>query len=489
MKIQTLLLLIICLSITNCSKDDTPPLSSENKILSFNLEVEGKVFSGEINHSSNSILITTNGVDLDKVITPVIKISENATIYPNPSIPQVFNKNIKYTVTAENGEIAVYTVKLLRSDNKILSFNIILNDNLLNGVIDHNAKTITFETNGIEQTTSIVPEIETSTNASLNPATTVAQNFNEEVTYTVTAENGDISVYSVIINNIPFSAEKKILSFNFEIEGEIYEGIIDNEALTVYIVTNKNIENIKPLISISDGAIITPSIEEYQNFYNPVEYIVTAQDNISNTYTVITKTFEFSTNGSKLFYSNAIVNTNGYDLDLDIPNSSIVLKNSKNSYTLNILSFNKQNYTNGRLFTSFTFNFPENIVTANDYTLTYVINNEVMVESSFYIDVLAENIPIVTSINQDSYYRNDILKVTGENLPDTISIPSNGSIFIIYKSNNYDLYVNPERTELTLTLDYSYLFPSYFGRDPQVKKINLIGSGGRKGPFFDALFN
>src|SRR5690606_14857288 len=129
--------------------------------------------------------------------------------------------------------------------------------------------------------------------------------------------------------------------------------------------------------------------------------------------------------------------------------------------------------SNGMPYNSFTYSFPDNIVTAADYKLKYLIDGEVKTTSTFNIDVLADNVPSVTSLNQNLYVVNDILLITGENLPDTISIPSNGSVFIIKNSNNYDLEVNNERTELTLTLDYYNLFPSYYGRTEEEKTITL----------------
>jgi len=104
------------------------------------------------------------------------------------------------------------------------------------------------------------------------------------------------------------------------------------------------------------------------------------------------------------------------------------------------------------------------------------------------VDILAENIPNPISLNQDLYKVNDILVISGENLPDTITIPSNGSVYIVRNSSSFDLTVNPERTEIRVTLDYYGLFPSYYGRDLEEKIITMLGPNNRAGKTIIATF-
>lgn len=382
--------------------------------------------------------------------------------------------------------IEPYVEEPLAEGNLITSFQLSIQGSTVSGTINQEERLITIDVDDADLS-SIQPIIEYSDKATISPAATVPQNFDEEVVYKVIAENGDPNIYRVVVNNI--SSSNDILDFQLNIYGKIYQGTVDNTAATLYVETDQIVDLAEAVFSVSDGATIAPVKENPQNFYEPVQYIVTAENGATKTFTLTTKAYEFFNNGGNLFYSNAISSASGTGIDLSIPNSSVVLENGQNSYTLqNILTMSSSYYSNGMPYNSFTYNFPDNIVTATDYKLKYLIDGEVKTTSTFSIDVLADNVPIITSLNQNIYVVNDILLITGENLPDTISIPSNGSVFIIKNSNNYDLEVNNERTELTVTLDYSYLFPSYFGRPQEDKIITLYGPNLRVGPTVTTIF-
>jgi hypothetical protein len=375
---------------------------------------------------------------------------------------------------------------VLSDKHEITSFELTIKGVSVVGTIDQNEKLITLDTEDADLS-SLVPKIEYSEKSTISPAVTEAQNFNNEVAYTVIAENGESSIYRVVVNNV--SSNKDILSFQLLIDTKSYEGAVDNDSKTLYVEADNTLDTADIVFSLPEGASIAPVKEGSQNFYLPVEYIVTAENGTTVTYTLTAKAFKFFNNNYKVFYSNATAITSGTGIALSVPNSSVVLENEQNSYTLqdtNITS--TSTYTNGMPFNAFSFSFPDNIATATDYKLKYLIDGEVKTISTFNIDVLAENVPVITSLNQELYVRNDILIITGENLPNTISIPSNGSIFIIENSNNYDLTVNNQKTELTLTLDYGYLFPSYFGSSEEEKTITLYGPNGRVGTTVNTIF-
>ncbi len=64
---------------------------------------------GAINGSSNEIGIDKKGKDLSNQV-PNIVIPPGATISPDPSTPQNFNKPVEYRVTAQDGTVEKYTV-------------------------------------------------------------------------------------------------------------------------------------------------------------------------------------------------------------------------------------------------------------------------------------------------------------------------------------------------------------------------------------------
>lgn len=375
---------------------------------------------------------------------------------------------------------------VLSDKNQITSFQLNIKGKPVFGKINQDEKLITFDTEDADLT-ALVPIIEYSDKSTISPAITVAQNFNNEIAYTIIAENGDSNIYRVVVNNV--SSNTDVLNFQLLINAKVYEGTVDNDAKTLYVETDNVLDSADVVFSMQEGASIAPVKEGAQNFYSPVQYIVTAENGTTVTYTLTTKAFKFFDTNHKIFYSDATAIASGTGIDLSIPNSTLVLENEQNSYSIkNVLITSSSTNTNGMPFNAFSYNFPDNIVTATNYKLKYLIDGEVKTVSAFNIDVLAENVPVITSLNQDKYVWNDILIITGKNLPDTISIPSNGSIFIIQNSNNYDLTVNEARTELTLTLDYYYLFPSYFGRPEEEKTITLYGSNRRVGATINTIF-
>src|SRR5690606_9054144 len=114
-----------------------------------------------------------------------------------------------------------------------------------------------------------------------------AQNFNEEVIYKVVAENGDPNIYRVVVNNI--SSSNDILGFQLYIYGKTYQGMVDNDAATIYVETDQIVDLAEAVFSVSDGATVAPVNENPQNFYEPVQYIVTAENGATKSYTLTTK--------------------------------------------------------------------------------------------------------------------------------------------------------------------------------------------------------
>ena len=80
------------------------------------------------------------------------------------------------------------------------------------------------------------------------------------------------------------SIERNINSF----EIEEYPSIIDQENKTILIKIglNQDLTSLAPVITISDGAVISPTSEQTQDFTYPVIYTVTTEDGSASEYTV-----------------------------------------------------------------------------------------------------------------------------------------------------------------------------------------------------------
>ncbi len=85
----------------------------------------------------------------------------------------------------------------------------------------------------------------------------------------------------------PLSAEAEILTF--EVPGQTTESIIDSENATVsvFVAYGTDIEYMTPTFTISENATVDMPSGEWQDFSEPVEYIVIAEDGVtSKTWTV-----------------------------------------------------------------------------------------------------------------------------------------------------------------------------------------------------------
>lgn len=374
----------------------------------------------------------------------------------------------------------------LSPENKVLTFSIMVDNETFIGKIDHHSKVIKIETTGLEQNDLIVPEMSISEKALIFPSVTTSQNFNDHVEYMITAENGEQVIYTVDIINQPYSDEKSILSFKLLIDGETFEGEIDENSKTITVISSKDFSNVAPDIQVSDFATVSPANNEKQDFNYEIEFVVTAQNGSTSSYNV--KVYKREINVS---YKSCYIRATSFGrvnfIDLTQNEYDLVLENSTNSYSLDY--FDVDTWGDEIIQSNFYFTIQEEIATAGDYVLKFKLDGKTIASTPYYIDVLAENAPKFTSLSQDSYSRNDVLVINGENITDAITIPSNGSLFIIKNSNQYDYTVNSDKTQAALILDYYYLFPSYFGREAAEKTITFMGPDGRFGESFTTIFN
>jgi hypothetical protein len=380
---------------------------------------------------------------------------------------------------------------VLSGQNLITSFNLTINDEIISGDINQVVKTITFSIAGADLN-SLKPIVQYSDKARLSPSVNEAQNFNSEVIYTVFAENGDSNGYRVIVDNRPLGTENKILSFSVIVNNEIIEAFIDHDELLItFNVGSYDKTALSPVITLSEYATISPQSDTVQNFDNNIVYTVTAENGSIVEYQVIANAPNIQNNTNTTtplpFYTRADFGLTGYFLDPNLPGAELYFFDGTNKYTLPILSSNS--YNQDEYSTTFILytKIPESIPTYGNYKVVFETDNSVT-ESDYLIDVLAENAPKFLSLNQNSYSWNDVLVINGENLTDTIVIPSNGSNFIV-NNNNYDYILNNDKTQISLILDYYYFFPAYFGLPPSEKTITFWGQGGRIGESFTTTFN
>ncbi|MDB4293661.1 DUF5018 domain-containing protein, partial [Maribacter sp.] len=213
-KFKFLGLVTILLFIASCSKsDDTTVVkpieetlkSNAKQLSSFVLEIDDNAFLTEpitatVNEDTKTIrALVPSGTDISAIV-PTVQVSDKATIDPRGA--QDFNTAVTYTVTAEDGSKSSYNATIViapETANAILSFQFLLSENPFEvniiAEIDEETKLITFNIPDGADIGALLPTIQTSNGASISPQG--AQNFEETVTYTVTAQDGSTTTYQV----------------------------------------------------------------------------------------------------------------------------------------------------------------------------------------------------------------------------------------------------------------------------------------------------
>jgi outer membrane protein assembly factor BamB len=187
-----------------CSKKDAEPLKSSAKsIATFSFSTFSPIINASIDSVQRVITVSMPyGTNVSSLI-PTITISNKATILPASGSVQDFTKPVVYTVTAEDGSSQTYTVRIVIGKNSaklITSFSIKeISSSLQNVNIDTTKKIITLTIPANIDVSVKTPSITISDKATISPASGVGQNFNNPLTYKVTAEDGSSVSYSVIV--------------------------------------------------------------------------------------------------------------------------------------------------------------------------------------------------------------------------------------------------------------------------------------------------
>ena len=134
------------------------------------------------------------GTDLS-LLSPVIGLSAGASSSPASNSVQNFTNTVSYIVTAEDGRTQqVWTVTVteaageLSSDTDIVSFTFAAQTD--DAVINYQNHTVVIEVTFGTALNGLIPTITLSDGASASPESGVARDFTDQVSYTVTAEDG-----------------------------------------------------------------------------------------------------------------------------------------------------------------------------------------------------------------------------------------------------------------------------------------------------------
>ena len=242
-------LLISLISITfGCAEE----LSSDKQINSFIISSVSLDYEAEgiIDQTKLSISATIPS-ELDiKRISPIIKISEGASINPPAEVNTDFTSGVVYTVTAQDGSVANYFATVSQKSINTNLLSIFVPDLNLEGIIKD--QTITFEFPFGTDIQNIILEFEIPANATASVSSGSSVNFETFKELIITSEIGTSKTYQINYTITPPSQANEILSFS--LPDLFIDGIISNSKIVLNLLYGTDLSEVKVDISLSENA-------------------------------------------------------------------------------------------------------------------------------------------------------------------------------------------------------------------------------------------
>ncbi|MGB3464773.1 MAG: BspA family leucine-rich repeat surface protein [Cyclobacteriaceae bacterium] len=174
------------------------------------------------------------------------------------------------------------------SENDFLTFLIPVNQ-VGNAIIDPENHTVEVSVNLTADLTALIPTLTVSPNAITIPGSGVTQDFTDPVNYQVTSSDSTVQQWTVTVTNLAeANTETDILTFQLS-EESLNRDIInttninsDLHVITLGSTSIATLTTVTPVITLSQGASISPSSEQTIDLSDSTEtYIVTAEDGVT----------------------------------------------------------------------------------------------------------------------------------------------------------------------------------------------------------------
>jgi len=285
--------LIACLFI-GCSDDDDDK-SSEASILEMTFESPIVTRQPVIEGTNIKFYVAYNATDEDlKELVPTISISPKATVDPASGSKVDFSGDpVKFTVIAENGSTKfTYTVSYTRSANaqaEILKMTfsdpVVVKQPVVDGT------NVIFYVKGTALGTDLeklVPTIEISENATINPASGSEIDFSEGLAkFTVTAGDGETETIYTAFCVKSTNTESSMLKMTFDNPIVTGQPVIDGNNILFHISGDavlSDLEKLIPTIELPEKATVSPASGSEVDFSTgTAEFTVTGGDGTTKT--------------------------------------------------------------------------------------------------------------------------------------------------------------------------------------------------------------
>ncbi len=123
-----------------------------------------------------------------------------------------------------------------------------------------------------------IPTVGISAGATIAPEDIVERDFGSAVKYTVVAEDGTSKDWEVIVTVLPEALSNRAKILTFELDELQEDATITRGSVEGVIKSGTDLSSLKPKITVSEGATISPDSEVAQDFTDPVEYVITSED-------------------------------------------------------------------------------------------------------------------------------------------------------------------------------------------------------------------
>ena len=189
-------MLMVILALTACSDDNVSDLNLSGSCSITELALDN--YDGAIDKTTRTITVRVpETYDISRMSVTKLSLSDGAK--SNVNVNDQLNMSTPQAVHVTNGDVYLYwTIKAQRDEAKITSFKI--NDTYV-GTINEDTKTIMVYVPSSLDIKKLTPTIAYSENATISPASGIAADFTNPVTYTVT-NNTASNAYTVTVKKI-----------------------------------------------------------------------------------------------------------------------------------------------------------------------------------------------------------------------------------------------------------------------------------------------
>ena len=304
--------------------------SSEKRILSYSFLGINPAVTGVINETANTINLSVPfATDVTALVATFAKssisaVSVGGVLQVSGTTANNFTGPVNYLVTAEDGSTRYYTVTVTKvganTGNSLLTFVFNALTPIVTGVINETTKVVTCSVMFGANITSLVatfthsPYSTVTVGGVLQVSGITGNDFTNPVQYTVTAQDGSAEIYNVVVSRLAASQENSLLSFSFQGLNPPVTGTIDESIHTVSIAvpfltdltTLVATYTSSPLSAVAIGGVLQVNGTTANDFTNPVNYSVIAEDGSMEIYTVtVTKAAISDENSIESFIFNA----------------------------------------------------------------------------------------------------------------------------------------------------------------------------------------